>query len=978
MKSTGIFRRLLIAVCILAALMCTNPPTAGNSSQTPNSVVGMIYQSNGKTPAAGVRVAIRPRNTLADTSGLGLTKQLVDTATVMTDDSGRFVFDSTLDTGTYVIEADDGDGNMALVDSVQVGKSDSAVKVEETLRPAGAIKGIIRLSEGGDPRKVFVLAFGIDRFARVEVDGSFRFTNLAEGIYDLRLISSLADYGVLDINGVPVSAGDTTNLDTLVLPFVGLPSPKNISVSYDTLNQTVIVSWDTISTSLIDGFNVYRAIKGNNFVLLTDTPLPETTTVFLDSSVKINTTYEYRVVSRNSAGEESKLVDIIEDTVTSVSFTEATTTIEWKTIGTKDSAVSINDTIRIIAAYANPTRVNDKIQWYIDTTDSSIRTVDISSLSGSDTLVYCWQDTGEVAVIINIVDEAESEWMDSLHISIVRDAPVVGILGESTVAINTPITFTAQVSQEFGTITKYLWDNGIDPGWDDSTGSDYTFTFFAVTTVTMTLEVTDDDGNIEFATKKVVVTNDAPVVTGLEDTTISINDTIHFSIDATDNNGIKTIFWDFGDGSGTQYDTTTSFSNYHIFPDEPMQCGVTVTVVDSFDKPTVSTANVDVILDPSNARIHSPASIHADSTLVLSADQCTPGRFGSITKYEWSIGSYTDFATSSGDTVITPPFGDEISLVVVLKITDDDNNISLDTTKIIIGPSWTRATAAAPFPERLGHAVTTFNNRLWVIGGANEATQNYNYNDVWSSEDGIDWTLVNNAADFTPRNRHSITVFQNKMWLIGGFVRDAEGDRFRAINDVWWSEDGVDWTEATAEAAFSPRYSFGTVVFDNKIWILGAGGFGPSDVWWSRDGIAWTEATSEAPFKPTAGLGFSVFEGKIWAMGGHDEEHLNHVWNSNDGYSWTLVTDSADFSERGQHATAVLENILFLLGGRGAGENELNDVWCSFNGNKWIQTKSSTRFEPRAGFGITVFNNKLWVIGGSVEDGAKNDVWYAP
>ena len=233
MKALKTIYPLLIAALVLARCNCS-PTVAGNGSQTPNSVVGILYQPDGKTPAKGVRVHIRPQKTLADTTGAGLPKRLAVLAavdSVVTDNTGRYAFDTTIDTGTFVIEAASGN-NAVLIDSVAVkNKAVTDSIAPDTLKPAGALKGVIYLSEGGDPRKVFVLAFGIDRFAKVNVDGSFKFSGLAEAKYDLRLISGLDNYGVLDTTAILVRSADTTNLDTLKLPFTGIPTPKNVKIS---------------------------------------------------------------------------------------------------------------------------------------------------------------------------------------------------------------------------------------------------------------------------------------------------------------------------------------------------------------------------------------------------------------------------------------------------------------------------------------------------------------------------------------------------------------------------------------------------------------------------------------------------------------------------------------------------------------------------------------------------------------------------
>jgi hypothetical protein len=311
----------ILVVAVLLALDCTHSTqTTGNGSGTGNAaIVGTLYLPDGHTPAAGVRVHIRPEKTLADTAGTALAKKLAvlaATDSVVTDSAGQYAFDTTLDTGTYVIEATNGN-NAALIDSVAVKtKTTTDTLAPDTLKPAGALKGVIKLSEGGDPRKVFVLAFGIDRFARVNADGSFKFSGLAEAQYDLRLISSLDNYGVLDTNAIPVASADTTNLDTISLPFTGIPTPKNVRIAYDTLKQIVTVTWSKPDTALAKGFYVYRRNVDSNTVLARINTSPITDTLYRDSTGIQDQTYEYHIsaIDKNategtkSAGVSVKVV----------------------------------------------------------------------------------------------------------------------------------------------------------------------------------------------------------------------------------------------------------------------------------------------------------------------------------------------------------------------------------------------------------------------------------------------------------------------------------------------------------------------------------------------------------------------------------------------------------------------------------------------------------------------------------------------
>ncbi len=220
------------------------------------SVSGSLYYIDG-LPATGVNVHIQKHNSLAITQATKIAS-IIDTASVTTDNYGVFAFETTLDSGLYAIEAISGN-NSVFIDSIHVrGLPAPLVLPPDTLRSAGAVNGIVKLATSDDPGNVYVLAFGINRFAPVKSDGSFVFYPLAQGDYNLQIISSLPDYGVLDMNNVSVQPSDTTNLGVLELPYSGIPIPKDVTLSYDTLKQIVTVHWSTPATGIVKSFNIYR------------------------------------------------------------------------------------------------------------------------------------------------------------------------------------------------------------------------------------------------------------------------------------------------------------------------------------------------------------------------------------------------------------------------------------------------------------------------------------------------------------------------------------------------------------------------------------------------------------------------------------------------------------------------------------------------------------------------------------------------
>jgi hypothetical protein len=979
MKRTITTLILASVACAAFALMSCSHPTqsTGNGSGIGNGVVvAMLYNQNG-TPAVGVRVFIRPKKSLADTSGTGLPKRLAilaETDSVFTDTNGRYAFDTTLDTGTYVIEAASGN-NAVLIDSVAV-KSKAATDTlpPDTLKPAGAIKGVIKLSEGGDPRKVFVLAFGIDRFAKVNVDGSFKFSGLARGTYDLRLISSLNNYGVLDTVNISVKSSDTTDLDTIELPFTGIPTPKNLNVSYDTLTQTVILKWDAADTSLIDGYNIYRAIKGQNFSLLTQTPLPETATIYHDSNVTIGNTYEYRLVSRKASGEESPKVDIAGDTAIAVSKSLVITSFTWKLGNTLNDTASIYDTVTFMLHYSNPTRKIRTIAWYIDSVSAGapFRQTSDSALSGADTIRYSWKQAGIKHVYVKASDAAGTVWTDSISVVNIQDIPEASISGNSTVPINTPITFTAGVSQKFGRIVKYKWDNGIAPGWDDSTGAVYTVTYSSETTVTVKVEVTDDDGNSNMASKTIVITNDAPVITGMKDTTISINDVVVFSISVTDSNGIlQRYYWNFGDGSSKQYDTTNATTISHKYPSSPMRCVTTVTVADSFGKTSVKSAVINVILDPPVANAGNDTTVGSGDTVHLRGSK-SADKYGHIVKYEWDILNVGAFVTcSTGDTDFVAPDTFFSSFKSILRVTDDDGCIGFDTMLARVG-YFNMADNSGASGRRNYHTSLSFAGKLWMIGGNGTF-------DVRYSTNGTEWTVATNSPPFHERWGHTSVVFDSKMWVIGGWAIINENGQL--TNDLWYSQNGVDWIQATDSASFSVRMDHTSVVFDNKMWVIGGRNTmteqSYNDVWYSQDGVNWIQATASANFSARDNHCSVVYDNKMWVIGGYDwnSGRMNDIWNSADGISWSLVNSSSAFSARYESGVEVFSGKIWLIGGSTATQYK-NDVWNTTDGLHWQIATSNAEFNGITGHSCTVFNGRLWLLGGYSVGGLTSEVWY--
>jgi leucine-zipper-like transcriptional regulator 1 len=296
-----------------------------------------------------------------------------------------------------------------------------------------------------------------------------------------------------------------------------------------------------------------------------------------------------------------------------------------------------------------------------------------------------------------------------------------------------------------------------------------------------------------------------------------------------------------------------------------------------------------------------------------------------------------------------------------------------------IGNGWIQVTGSSTFSPREDLGSVVYDGKMWVIGGTRGVGyENKGLNDVWYSTDGINWKQATGSAAFPPRIGHSSVVFDNRIWVIGG------SDSTVLKNDVWYSTDGTNWKQATGSAAFSPRERHSSIVYDNKMWVIGGyDGHYRNDTWYSTDGITWTEATTTANFPARNAQTSVVYNNKMWVIGGfyHLGQNVgskNDTWYSSDGVTWKEATAAANFPARDYHTSVVYDNKMWVIGGRGNVYDYpgggLNDVWSSTDGIKWTKNVSPGIFSSRAGHSSVIYDNRIWVLGGW-DNGYKSDIW---
>lgn len=254
------------------------------------------------------------------------------------------------------------------------------------------------------------------------------------------------------------------------------------------------------------------------------------------------------------------------------------------------------------------------------------------------------------------------------------------------------------------------------------------------------------------------------------------------------------------------------------------------------------------------------------------------------------------------------------------------------------GRDWKLVTNSAPWLHSDLPMSIAFNKRMWMMGGwYNGRLPGHSASSaVWSSKDGVKWTEVTPKAGWTPRIASAIVEFKGRMWILGGTEDYYFGDRRSVKNDVWSSADGKTWTQATANAGWAPRAYHQAVVLDGRIWVFGGGNYVPeyqgfNDVWSSEDGVNWTQATAAAPWSPRLWFSAAAYRGRIFVLGGWSripETNWGDVWYSRDGRQWTELKAKTKWKERHEHSVFVHRDKLWIAGGHAKPLS--NEVWSLF------------------------------------------------
>ena len=232
------------------------------------------------------------------------------------------------------------------------------------------------------------------------------------------------------------------------------------------------------------------------------------------------------------------------------------------------------------------------------------------------------------------------------------------------------------------------------------------------------------------------------------------------------------------------------------------------------------------------------------------------------------------------------------------------------------------------FDPRQDHASAIFDDAIWIFGGYNPHVRGDQLNylsDVWKSEDGYTWQCITTDAPWKGRRGHQVVVFEDALYLIGGYrVHRIEGTTYgKAANDVWKSEDGVTWEEIKPDS-YKTRVTHPNIPLTDD--VRGEDLYNPID---------------DKDWYPRLHHSVAILDGKMVLFGGYAKEWMPYLndgnrdqtrryfadmWSSTDGIAWTqmdpmtLGDDQGNLfgqytAGRSDFASFIHDGDLYMLGG---------------------------------------------------------------
>jgi hypothetical protein len=280
----------------------------------------------------------------------------------------------------------------------------------------------------------------------------------------------------------------------------------------------------------------------------------------------------------------------------------------------------------------------------------------------------------------------------------------------------------------------------------------------------------------------------------------------------------------------------------------------------------------------------------------------------------------------------------------------------------------------------------TYNGTVWVAVGTNASTSPTTT--IAYSYDGISWTAASGTTfgTTTGAQGRGVAWGGNKFVAVG-----TSGGTAPSTTSVY-SYDGINWIATATNGTGTGMWSTATysgsgwgVAYNRTRWIA-VGGDGNTTlaaftnckcIYYSEDGITWTNATSGSPFFTQSGTGAIAravaWNGIKWIAVGTDSTSIvggqaatRSAFSSLDGITWTVINQNIFGSNLNANLGGwciAWNGVRWVTGGTFAFTS--GSMFYSTDGNTWTACTGNTFNVNSAGFcrGIC-WNGYIWIANG--------------
>eukprot|EP00903_Cladosiphon_okamuranus_P004449 g4447.t1 len=180
-----------------------------------------------------------------------------------------------------------------------------------------------------------------------------------------------------------------------------------------------------------------------------------------------------------------------------------------------------------------------------------------------------------------------------------------------------------------------------------------------------------------------------------------------------------------------------------------------------------------------------------------------------------------------------------------------------------------------------------FNEKLWLAFGAGA--------DLWATKDGSAWQMESSKYLY-PEGAKDIVECGGKLWL---FSTSASS----GVNRVWSSEDGIQWNLMELNTAeFAKQTELNVLLHNDEIWLFTYTSIDERAwLWTSKDGQSWTKKSGSIYFGniDVKDAYLVVFDGQLFVVGGNRQISMDDKenWSSNEGLDWVDQAPEGFYSD---------------------------------------------------------------------------------